>query len=150
MTEAIGDARPPTHQALGEIIPLRERLWEVLQVMLNDQRQAWDMQPDGSYVQRMPSKDTNGDPAAGLGTHQYLMNLARQRNMRLPQQLEVYGDLNLTDALIRSLPKQLTNDEAMVVQQRMKALGGKNRPPIPAGVDPTRTPRMSRRALRGR
>ena len=51
---------------------------------------------------------------------------------------------------MRSLPKQLTNDEAMVVQQRMKALGGKNRPPIPAGVDPTRTPRMSRRALRGR
>ncbi|MGC5583600.1 DUF4191 domain-containing protein [Ornithinimicrobium sp. W1679] len=51
---------------------------------------------------------------------------------------------------MRSLPKQLTNDEAMVVQQRMKALGGKNRPPIPGGVDPTRTPRMSRRALRGR
>ena len=51
---------------------------------------------------------------------------------------------------MRSLPKKLSNDEAMVVQQRMKALGGKNRPPIPAGVDPTRTPRMSRRALRGR
>ena len=53
---------------------LRERLWEVIQVMLNDQRQAWDMQSDGSYVQRTPS-----DPASQHGTHQTLMNLAKQR-----------------------------------------------------------------------
>lgn len=51
---------------------------------------------------------------------------------------------------IKKLPKSLSNDEAMVVQQRLKALGGKNRPPIPAGIDPTRTQRMSRKALRGR
>jgi polyphosphate kinase len=52
---------------------MRERLWEVIQVMLNDQRQAWDMQTDGSYIQRKP-----GD-SSQLGTHQTLMNLAKQR-----------------------------------------------------------------------
>ena len=52
---------------------MRERLWEVLQVMQNDQRQAWDMRSDGSYVQRKP-----GDPSQ-LGTHQTLMNLTKQR-----------------------------------------------------------------------
>lgn len=62
------------------------------------------------------------------------------------------GDLKLRQVVpsIKKLPKKLTNDEAMVVQQRLKALGGKNRPPIPAGIDPTRAPRMSRKALRGR
>jgi polyphosphate kinase len=67
---------------------LRERLWEVLQVMLNDPRQAWDMQPDGSYVQRTPgggagsggAAANNGDASHGLGTQQYLMNLTRQRS----------------------------------------------------------------------
>ena len=51
---------------------------------------------------------------------------------------------------VKGFPKKLTNDEAAVIQQRMKALGGRNRPPIPAGMDPSRTPRMSRKALRGR
>ena len=51
---------------------------------------------------------------------------------------------------IRKYPKALSNDEALVVQQRMKALGSRNKPAIPAGMDPTRPPRASRRALRGR
>lgn len=51
---------------------------------------------------------------------------------------------------IKKLPKQLSNDEALVVQQRMKALGSRTKPAIPAGMDPTRPPRASRRALRGR
>jgi polyphosphate kinase len=51
--------------------PHRERLWEILRLMLSDQRQAWDMQPDGTYVQRTPA-----DPTA-LGTHQALMALAK-------------------------------------------------------------------------
>jgi polyphosphate kinase len=50
----------------------RERLWEVLRTMLADQRQAWDMKPDGSYVQRKPT-----DPAAQAGTHATLMSLTR-------------------------------------------------------------------------
>jgi polyphosphate kinase len=52
--------------------PHRERLWEVLRIMLNDRRQAWDMRPDGTYVQRTPT-----DPTA-MGTHQTLMAIARQ------------------------------------------------------------------------
>ncbi|MDT8322333.1 MAG: polyphosphate kinase 1, partial [Xanthomonadales bacterium] len=31
--------------------PLRERLWALLQIMLQDRRLAWEMQPDGSYRQ---------------------------------------------------------------------------------------------------
>lgn len=56
---------------------LRERLWEILQVMRRDQRQAWDMHPDGTYVQRTPPHDSEGPEAAG--THQALINLARKR-----------------------------------------------------------------------
>ena len=55
----------------------REELWEILQIHLNDRRSAWDMQPDGRYVQRRP------DPAAGRaaqdGSHQQLMQRARRR-----------------------------------------------------------------------
>lgn len=62
------------------------------------------------------------------------------------------GQTPLRDVVktIKKLPKSLTNDEAMVVQQRMKALGNKNRPKVPAGMDPSRPPRASRKALRGR
>jgi polyphosphate kinase len=52
--------------------PLRQRLWDILQLMLNDHRSAWDMQSDGSYAQRKPS-----DPSQELGTHRTFMNLAR-------------------------------------------------------------------------
>ena len=55
--------------------PLKERLWETLQFLLNDKRQAWDMQPDGSYVQRRP-----GAAAEEVGTHQALMQLMRIRS----------------------------------------------------------------------
>ena len=44
----------------------------VLEVMLNDNRQAWDMMPDGSYLQRQP------DPGeAEGGTHSVLIERAR-------------------------------------------------------------------------
>jgi len=55
--------------------PLREKLWESLQIMLQDSRQAWEMSADGSYTQKVPS---DGSPGA-LGTHQMLMNQTRQR-----------------------------------------------------------------------
>jgi polyphosphate kinase len=58
--------------------PLRERLWDILRIMLNDQRQAWDMRPDGTYVQRRPN-----DPSAH-GTHQTLMALARHSAIHGP------------------------------------------------------------------
>lgn len=54
---------------------LRARLWQIVQIMLGDRRQAWDLAPDGSYAQRQPI-----DPARDVGTHEQLMTLTRQRN----------------------------------------------------------------------
>lgn len=58
--------------------PFRERLWEILQSMLADQRQAWDMQSDGTYIQRTPGEDL--DDLANQGAQQVQMERARQRN----------------------------------------------------------------------
>jgi polyphosphate kinase len=55
---------------------LRARLWEFLEIMLRDQRQAWDMQSDGSYVQRKPARGATGPET--FGTHQAMMELTRQ------------------------------------------------------------------------
>jgi polyphosphate kinase len=49
-------------------------LREVLDVQLNDRRSAWDMQPDGSYVQRIPAE--NEDPR---GAQEQLIALAQKR-----------------------------------------------------------------------
>ena len=57
--------------------PLRARLWEILQIGLNDQRLAWDLKHDGSYAQRKPKEGATGPET--LGTHQALMNLTRER-----------------------------------------------------------------------
>ncbi len=56
---------------------LRERLWDILQTSLSDQRQAWDMQPDGTYVQAQPEAGATGPAAAG--THAWLMEMASHR-----------------------------------------------------------------------
>ncbi len=55
----------------------RERLWEILDTLLKDQRQAWEMDSDGSYAQRRPPE--TGDGPAVQGTHQTLMDLTRRR-----------------------------------------------------------------------
>jgi polyphosphate kinase len=57
---------------------LRARLWQILSVCMNDQRQAWDMQSDGSYLQRRPDGLAEGALEA-LGAHQALMQLTLQR-----------------------------------------------------------------------
>ena len=56
---------------------LRARLWEALQVSLADQRNAWELQADGSYRQLMPESDTS--PGAA-GTHATMMQLALARH----------------------------------------------------------------------
>lgn len=48
-------------------------LQEILGVMLADNRQAWELQSDGTYVQRKPAKDSQAE-----GTHDVLMNMARR------------------------------------------------------------------------
>jgi polyphosphate kinase len=55
---------------------LRARLWEILETCLEDHRSAWEMQPDGSYVQLMP---VEGEPGSE-GTHATMMRLALQRH----------------------------------------------------------------------
>jgi polyphosphate kinase len=39
---------------------LVERLYQLLQQMLADTRQAWDLQPNGDYIQRQPQGDDPG------------------------------------------------------------------------------------------
>lgn len=51
--------------------PLKEKLWEILQLSLSDQRQAWQMNSDGSYTQRK---------SEGPGLHQILMQITKSRN----------------------------------------------------------------------
>jgi polyphosphate kinase len=52
----------------------KARLWEILQVLIRDRRQAWDMKPDGSYEQRKPAPGEDGPEARG--THAALMEAA--------------------------------------------------------------------------
>ncbi|WP_373542779.1 polyphosphate kinase 1 [Chamaesiphon sp.] len=46
-------------------------LQEILGIMLSDNRQAWDMQSDGSYIQRLPQTGTQEE-----STQQILMDMA--------------------------------------------------------------------------
>ncbi|MGB8332802.1 MAG: polyphosphate kinase 1, partial [Polyangiales bacterium] len=43
-----------------EPVGLRAELRTILDILLNDQRSAWDMQPDGSYVQRNGGENVDG------------------------------------------------------------------------------------------
>lgn len=53
---------------------LRESLWEILEIMLQDNRQAWDLHPDGIWTQRQPAPN---EPERG--THQRMMDLTVAR-----------------------------------------------------------------------
>lgn len=59
---------------------LRERLWEDLAVQLEDKRNAWQMQPDGTYVRLQPG-EADSDVARD-GTHVTHMKRARARLRR--------------------------------------------------------------------
>jgi polyphosphate kinase len=56
---------------------LKQRLWEILDVCLRDQRQAWVLESDGKYVQLRSTPDATGPEANG--THKTLMDLALAR-----------------------------------------------------------------------
>ena len=58
---------------------LRARLWEMLEISLADTRSAWQMQPDGRYLQLRPHD--NDGPGAD-GTHETMMQLARATHER--------------------------------------------------------------------
>ncbi len=55
----------------------KERLWDYLQICLNDRRQAWVLDSNGTYSQLQPAPDS--EPNQHLGTHQAVMNLTRKR-----------------------------------------------------------------------
>jgi polyphosphate kinase len=55
----------------------KQRLWEILDICLRDQRQAWALNADAKYVQLRPEEGTT-DPES-VGTHQTLMDLALAR-----------------------------------------------------------------------
>ncbi len=54
----------------------RARLRAMLDVMLEDHRNAWDLNPDGTYTQRRPRPDAPADSAHALGTFAVLMREA--------------------------------------------------------------------------
>ena len=55
----------------------KQRLWEILDICLRDQRQAWVLEPDGKYEQLRADEGATGPE--GRGTHQTLMDLTRAR-----------------------------------------------------------------------
>jgi polyphosphate kinase len=56
----------------------KSKLWEVLDICLHDQRQAWVLREDGRFSQLHP--DGANDGPAAHGTHATLMELARRRS----------------------------------------------------------------------
>ncbi len=57
-----------------ELPELQRELRQILDLQLNDRRDAWDMQSDGSYVQRTPGE--GDDPR---GSQLILIELAERR-----------------------------------------------------------------------
>jgi polyphosphate kinase len=55
----------------------KQRLWEILDICLRDQREAWVLDAEGKYDQLRPASGSIGPEANG--THQTLMNLALAR-----------------------------------------------------------------------
>ncbi|MBV2168940.1 MAG: polyphosphate kinase 1 [Bdellovibrio sp.] len=63
------------HARVEAIVPildrnLREKCWEILQLCIKEQRQAWQMNSDGTYTHRTSSE---------VGIHQTLMQIAKTR-----------------------------------------------------------------------
>ncbi|MEO0965589.1 MAG: polyphosphate kinase 1 [Planctomycetota bacterium] len=62
---------------------LKSRLDEILAIVMNDPRQAWDMHADGTYTQRRPQGADDGQELS-IGTHRLLMALAKRESSGLP------------------------------------------------------------------
>jgi polyphosphate kinase len=54
---------------------LQDELRFILNAQLDDRRSAWEMRPDGGYVQRQPS-----DEAEAIGSQQILIAAAERRH----------------------------------------------------------------------
>jgi len=71
------------HQRVELVVPLhdtrlKEKMWDFIGVMRADNRRAWDLQEDGTYLQRRPAKQEEE-----RGTHDVMMarTLAREKNL---------------------------------------------------------------------
>ena len=60
---------------------VKEKLWEILTIMLKDRRQAWELHEDGTYSRLQAGGASDGPEA--LGTHAILMELALRRSEQL-------------------------------------------------------------------
>jgi polyphosphate kinase len=67
--------------------PLKERLWEIFEVMLADHRQAWEMQPDGSYIQHRPKT-----PQEEMGSHQRFQELSKAHYAKAIEEMGLQYD----------------------------------------------------------
>ena len=56
---------------------IRGKLRTILDLQLNDRRNCWEMQPDGSYVQRMP-----GSADEALGSQEALMRWTERKQKK--------------------------------------------------------------------
>lgn len=75
------------HARVEAVVPildrsLKEKCWEILQLYLKEQRQAWTMNSDGTYT-----KKTSTD----AGIHQGLMQMAKTR-VKVTEDSEVHND----------------------------------------------------------
>jgi polyphosphate kinase len=52
---------------------IKKELQEILGIMLSDNRQAWELQSDGSYIQRRPQSDEEE-----RSSQQILMEMAQE------------------------------------------------------------------------
>jgi polyphosphate kinase len=59
-------------------VKLKEKLWEFVDIMLKDNRQAWLLNEDGSYTQKTPKEDEED-----RGTHLVIMNKTIQKEKAL-------------------------------------------------------------------
>jgi polyphosphate kinase len=55
----------------------KEKLWEILDISLRDQRQAWILGQGGKYSQLQPERNSEGPE--GIGAQQAMMDLTRRR-----------------------------------------------------------------------
>ena len=61
---------------------LRKELHALFETQLGDQRSAWDMQPDGSYVQRRPRGGSRGRPCQEILIEASRLRAERARRLR--------------------------------------------------------------------
>lgn len=56
----------------------KRRLWELIQILLRDRKNAWRMNPDGSYTHLTPPRSARPGSPEQLGTFASLMQLAAE------------------------------------------------------------------------